>query len=51
VDLDWMEAPLDAEFSLIQQHWADAGLGWLMTSLEALPSPVYADVRPAQGET
>src|SRR6201989_2435069 len=29
VDLVWMEAALDAEFSLIQQRRADAGLGWL----------------------
>jgi DNA-binding transcriptional LysR family regulator len=42
VDLVWMEAPLDAEFSLIRQHRADAGLGWLMTSLEALPAPLDA---------
>jgi hypothetical protein len=26
----------------IRQHRADAGLGWLMTSLEALPSPLDA---------
>src|SRR5580692_877094 len=42
VELVWMEAPLDAEFSLIRQHRADAGLGWLMTSIEALPSPLDA---------
>jgi DNA-binding transcriptional LysR family regulator len=42
VDLVWMEAPLDAEFSLIRQHRADAGLGWLMTGPEALPSPLDA---------
>src|SRR6201987_2212297 len=42
VELVWMEAPLDAEFSLIRQHRADAGLGWLMTSLEALPEPLDA---------
>ena len=40
VDLVWMEAPLDAEFSLIRQHRADAGLGWLTASPEALPSPL-----------
>ena len=28
VDLVWMEAPLDAGFSLIQQRRADAGPGW-----------------------
>jgi DNA-binding transcriptional LysR family regulator len=42
VELVWMEAPLDAEFSLIRQHRADGGLGWLMTSLEALPAPLDA---------
>jgi DNA-binding transcriptional LysR family regulator len=42
VDLVWMEAPLDAEFSLIRQHRADAGLGWLMTSPQVLPSPLDA---------
>ena len=42
VDLTWLEAPLDAEFSLIRQHRADAGLGWLMTSPEALPAPLDA---------
>jgi DNA-binding transcriptional LysR family regulator len=42
VDLDWMEAPLDAEFSLIQQHRADACLGWLTARPEALPAPLDA---------
>jgi DNA-binding transcriptional LysR family regulator len=42
VDLVWMTAPLDAGFSLIRQHRADAGLGWLTTSPEALPSPLDA---------
>ncbi|HEX3960926.1 MAG TPA: hypothetical protein VHZ03_30630 [Trebonia sp.] len=42
VDLVWMEASLDAEFSLIRQHRADVGLGWLVTSLEALSSPLDA---------
>ena len=28
VDVAWLERPLDAEFSLIQQRQADAGLGW-----------------------
>src|SRR6266545_3753936 len=37
VDIVWMEAALDAEFSLIQQRRADAGLGWLTTRPEALP--------------
>src|SRR5271169_1668911 len=32
IELVWMDAPLDAEFSLIRQHRADAGLGWLTAS-------------------
>jgi len=40
VEIAWMEAPLDAGFSLIRQHRADAGLGWLTTSPEALPAPL-----------
>jgi len=35
-----METPLDAEFSLIQQRRADAGLGWLTDRPEALPAPL-----------
>jgi DNA-binding transcriptional LysR family regulator len=42
IELVWMDAPLDAGFSLIRQRRADAGLGWLMTGLEALPSPLDA---------
>jgi len=42
VDLVWMEAALDAEFSLIQQRRADAGLGWLTARPEALPAPLDA---------
>jgi DNA-binding transcriptional LysR family regulator len=40
VDVIWMETPLDAEFSLIRQHRADAGLGWLTTSPDALAAPL-----------
>src|SRR3984957_5769288 len=40
VDLVWMETPLDAEFSLIRQHQADAGLGWLTAGPDALPDPL-----------
>ena len=40
VDVAWLESPLDAEFSLIQQRQADAGLGWLTTGPEALPTPL-----------
>jgi DNA-binding transcriptional LysR family regulator len=42
VDVAWLERPLDAEFSLIQQRQADAGLGWLTTGPEALPAPLDA---------
>jgi DNA-binding transcriptional LysR family regulator len=42
VDLVWMETPLDAEFSLIRQHHADAGLGWLTAAPGALPAPLDA---------
>ena len=40
VDVLWMETSLDAEFSLIRQHRADAGLGWLTTSPDALAAPL-----------
>jgi DNA-binding transcriptional LysR family regulator len=42
VDLIWMETPLDAEFSPIRQHHADAGLGWLTAGPDALPAPLDA---------
>ena len=42
VDVVWMEVPLDAGFSLIRQRRADAGLGWLTASPEALPAPLDA---------
>jgi hypothetical protein len=37
-----METPLDAEFSPIRQHQADAGLGWLTAGPDALPAPLDA---------
>ena len=37
VDLVWMEAALDAGFSLIRQRRADAGLGWLTDPLRRCP--------------
>ena len=40
VEIVWIETPLDAEFSLIRQRRADAGLGWLTADSEALPSPL-----------
>jgi DNA-binding transcriptional LysR family regulator len=39
-DIEWIEAPLDAEFTLIRQRRADAGLGWLTSSREALADPI-----------
>ena len=44
VEIAWIETPLDAGFSPILQHRADAGLGWLTVSPEALPAPL--DVIP-----
>jgi hypothetical protein len=41
-DIGWVTAPLDAEFTLIRQRRADAGLGWLTSSGEALPDPIDA---------
>jgi len=42
VDLVWMETPLDAGFSPIRQHQADAGLGWLTDGPDALSAPLDA---------
>jgi DNA-binding transcriptional LysR family regulator len=39
-EIVWIETPLDAEFSLIRQRRADAGLGWLTVNPETLPSPL-----------
>ncbi len=40
VDVTWLEATLDAEFSLIHQRKADAGLGWLAGPRDELPAPL-----------
>jgi len=40
VEIAWSEAPLDAEFSLIRQRRADAGIGWLTDPAAALPEPL-----------
>jgi DNA-binding transcriptional LysR family regulator len=40
VDVVWLESALDAEFSLIGTHRADAGLGWLAAGPEAAPAPL-----------
>jgi hypothetical protein len=37
-----MDTPLDAEFSPIREHRADAGLGWLTASPGTLPAPLDA---------
>jgi DNA-binding transcriptional LysR family regulator len=39
-EVAWLEAPLDDEFTLIRQRRADAGLGWLTSSREALADPI-----------
>jgi DNA-binding transcriptional LysR family regulator len=50
VDINWLETPMDAEFTPIRQRRADAGLGWLTSSHEALPDPLdsmtLADFEP-----
>jgi hypothetical protein len=40
VDVAWQETALDTEFSLIRTRRADAGLGWLTTSPDAVPAPL-----------
>jgi DNA-binding transcriptional LysR family regulator len=40
IAITWMETALDAEFSPIRQRRADAGLGWLIVSPDALPAPL-----------
>jgi len=42
VTVSWMDTPLDAEFSPIREHRADAGLGWLTASPDTLPAPLDA---------
>lgn len=40
VEVAWIEAPLDAEFSPVHQRRAEAGLGWLTAKGEDLPAPL-----------
>jgi DNA-binding transcriptional LysR family regulator len=40
VGIVWMESALDAEFSPIGQHRADAGLGWTDPARPDLPAPL-----------
>ena len=42
VAITWMDTPLDAEFSPIREHQADAALGWLTASPDTLPAPLDA---------
>ena len=42
VAVTWTDTPLDAEFSPIREHRADAGLGWLTASPDTLPAPLDA---------
>src|SRR6266699_946623 len=42
VAITWMDTALDAEFSPIREHRADAGLGWLTASPDTLPAPLDA---------
>jgi DNA-binding transcriptional LysR family regulator len=38
VDVVWLESAVDVEFSLIRTRRADAGLGWLTASPDAVPA-------------
>jgi DNA-binding transcriptional LysR family regulator len=40
VKVAWLETALDAEFSPVRQHRADAGLGWLTRAGGGLPPPL-----------
>jgi DNA-binding transcriptional LysR family regulator len=42
VAITWLDTALDAEFSPIRTRRADAGLGWLTASPDALPTPLDA---------
>jgi DNA-binding transcriptional LysR family regulator len=39
-DVDWLEMPLDAQFTLIRQRQADAGVGWLAPGGQTLSDPL-----------
>jgi DNA-binding transcriptional LysR family regulator len=40
VDVAWIEAPLDGEFSPVLRRRADAGLGWLSAADADVPAPL-----------
>jgi DNA-binding transcriptional LysR family regulator len=42
VAITWLDTALDADFSPVRQRRADAGLGWLTASPDALPAPLEA---------
>jgi DNA-binding transcriptional LysR family regulator len=42
VAITWLDTALDADFSPIRQRRADAGLGWLTTTPDALPTTLEA---------
>ena len=42
VAVTWMDTPLDAEFSAVREHRADAALGWLTASPDTLAAPLDA---------
>jgi DNA-binding transcriptional LysR family regulator len=42
VDVLWVEALFDAQFTFIGQHRADAGLGWLAPASQPLPAALDA---------
>jgi DNA-binding transcriptional LysR family regulator len=40
VDVAWLEAPVDAEFSLLRRGQADAALGWITSNPVVLANPL-----------
>jgi len=46
VAITWIGTPLDAEFSPIRQHRADAGLGWLTVSPDTLDAMSLGQFQP-----
>jgi len=40
VEAAWLETALDTEFTVIREHRADAGLGWLPPAGQPLPAPL-----------
>jgi DNA-binding transcriptional LysR family regulator len=40
VEVAWQETLLDTEFTIIGEHRADAGLGWLAPADQVLPAPL-----------